>query len=371
MEFIEFVAEFFNIANYTSSHFWNIYLFGNSLGAYIASLFSFITALIILKFLNIFLFKNIKKIISKTPLKIDTLIVDLAEEKILPLLYFLPVFIVFAQLQLSPTLKNIIEALIIVVVAIQITKFTYLLINFLITEKWFNKDKTQITKTTFHGILLFIKISLVLLCVIFILDNLGFNISTIIAGLGIGGVAIALASQNILNDLFNYIVIFFDRPFEVGDFIIVGENAGVISYIGVKTTRMTSLSGEEIVFTNSDLTGSRVRNFKKMEKRRISFELGILYQTTAEQLKKIPGIVKDIIVGIDNTEFARCHFKEYGDFNLIIETVYYIDGNDYDIYMDIQQEINLKIKEAFDRERIGFAFPTQSLIFENKLEIEK
>jgi len=197
--------------------------------------------------------------------------------------------------------------------------------------------------------------------ILVILDNFGVKISTLIAGLGIGGVAIALATQAILKDLFSYFIIFFDRPFEIGDFIIVGDFMGVVEHIGIKTTRLSSLGGEQIVFSNTDLTDSRVRNYKRMAKRRVVFKLGVIYQTTSQQLKEIPKIIESIIKSIDDAVFDRTHFLSYGDFSLDFEIVYYVIGNDYNKYMNIQQEINFRIKEEFEKREIEFAYPTQTL----------
>jgi small-conductance mechanosensitive channel len=182
-----------------------------------------------------------------------------------------------------------------------------------------------------------------------------------VAGLGIGGIAVALASQALLGDLFSYFVIFFDKPFEIGDFIIVGDKLGVVEYVGIKTTRIHALSGEQIVFSNTDLTNSRVHNFKKMEKRRVVFKLGVIYQTPAEKLKSIPRIVKDIIEEQQDVTFDRGHFQSFGDFSLNFEFVYYVAGADYNKYMDIQQAINFSINDIFAREKIEFAYPSQTL----------
>jgi small-conductance mechanosensitive channel len=185
--------------------------------------------------------------------------------------------------------------------------------------------------------------------------------------LGIGGVAVALAAQVILKDVFSYFSIIFDRPFKIGDFIIVGEYMGTIEYIGIKTTRLRSLGGEMLIFSNSDLTDSRLRNYKLMDKRRVSFKLGLVYQTSTEQLKKVPGIIEGIIKSVKDTIFDRAHFLNYGDFSLVFEIVYYVVGADYNKYMDIQQEINFAIKGEFEKRGIEFAFPTQTL-YVNKSE---
>lgn len=166
--------------------------------------------------------------------------------------------------------------------------------------------------------------------------------------------------------MFSYFVIFFDKPFEIGDFIVVGDKMGVVEYVGIKTTRIRALSGEQLVFSNTDLTNSRVHNFKKMERRRIVFKLGVIYQTPAEKLKAIPQMVKDIIVKQTDAEFDRGHFASFGDFSLDFEFVYYVSGADYAKCMDIQQAINLSIFEIFEREKIEFAYPSQTL-FVNKV----
>jgi len=224
--------------------------------------------------------------------------------------------------------------------------------------------KVSASKTldkSLSGALKVIKFGVWSLAVIFLLDNLGFKISTVIAGLGIGGVAIALAAQAVLGDLFSYFSIIFDRPFEIGDFIIVGDLLGTIEHIGIKTTRVRSLGGEQLIFPNSDLTNSRVRNYKRMQKRRVVFKLGVTYDTPLAKLKEIPKIIEGSIKGVADTIFDRAHFSSYGDFSLTFEVVYYVLSSDYNKYMDIQQEINFKIKEEFEKKAIEFAFPTQTL----------
>ena len=196
---------------------------------------------------------------------------------------------------------------------------------------------------------------------LFMLDNLGFRISTVVAGLGIGGIAIALAAQAILGDLFGYFVILFDRPFEIGDFVVVGDHSGVIERFGIKTTRIASIDGEQIVVSNKDLTDSRVRNYKRMAKRRVVFRIGVTYQTPAALLREIPGIVAEIFRELEGASLDRVHFFSYGDFSLIHEIVYYVDGNDYTRYMDLQQTVNLRLYEEFGKRKIAFAYPTRTL----------
>jgi small-conductance mechanosensitive channel len=199
-----------------------------------------------------------------------------------------------------------------------------------------------------------------------VLDNLGVNITALIAGLGVGGIAIALAVQTILGDLFASLAIVLDKPFVVGDFLIIGDLLGSVEYVGLKTTRLRSLSGEQLVFSNADLLSSRIRNYGRMYERRVSFNLGVTYQTEREKLKKIPQIIREAVEQQEDTRFDRSHFKEYGNFSLNYETVYYVKGPDYNKYMDIQQAINLHIHECFEQEGIEFAYPTQTLFVQQQ-----
>ena len=193
------------------------------------------------------------------------------------------------------------------------------------------------------------------------LDNLGVNITTLVAGLGVGGVAVALALQNVLGDLFASMSIVLDQPFVLGDFIIVDAYMGTVERIGLKSTRVRSLSGEQLIFSNADLLKSRIRNYKRMEERRIVFSFGVTYRTRAEDLAAIGGMVKEIVTSLENTRFDRAHFKDFGDSSLDFEVVYYVTKPDYNLYMDIQQAINLRLFTLFAEKGIEFAYPTRTL----------
>ncbi|HEV7226556.1 MAG TPA: mechanosensitive ion channel family protein, partial [Pirellulales bacterium] len=185
--------------------------------------------------------------------------------------------------------------------------------------------------------------------------------SALVAGLGVGGIAIALAAQNVLGDLFASLSIVLDRPFILGDFIAVGDFSGAVEHIGLKTTRLRSLSGEQLVFSNADLLQSRIRNYKRMYERRIQFTFGVAYGTSRDQLTAIPGMIREAIAAHEKTRFDRAHFKSFGDSALIFEAVYYVLSPDYNLYMDIQQAINLTLLQGFAAAGIDFAFPTQTI----------
>lgn len=194
-----------------------------------------------------------------------------------------------------------------------------------------------------------------------VLDNLGVNITALVAGLGVGGIAVALAAQNIISDLFASLSIVLDRPFVLGDFLAIDDLYGNVEQVGLKTTRVRSLSGEQLVFSNNDLLKSRIRNYGQMVERRIAFTIGVVYQTSHEDLVEIPKIIEDIIVKQDSARFDRAHFREYGDYSLNFEVVYYVESSDYRLFMDIQQAVNLEIFRRFAEAGIEFAYPTQTL----------
>jgi small-conductance mechanosensitive channel len=190
-----------------------------------------------------------------------------------------------------------------------------------------------------------------------ILENLGINITTLVASLGIGGIAVALAVQNILGDLFASLSIMLDKPFEIGDFIIVGDVLGPVEHIGLKTTRVRSIGGEQVVLSNGDLLKSRIRNHKRLETRRVAFILRISYGTSEQQLCKIPQMISEIITGRPNIDYERTHFVNYGEWSLDFEVVYHYRSPDYVQHLDAQQAIFLELYRLFERERIQFAHP--------------
>jgi len=335
--------------------------FGNTLGAYIVFLIVFLTGVLAIHVFKRIILKRVKEWTQKTATPIDDFVVYIIEKIWVPLLYFGVFYFAINTLSLSPKLSKIINVIGVFLFTIFAIRFSVAVVSYAFELFWLKREKDIAKEKSLKGLLRIIKIVIWGVGLTFLLDNLGFNITSVIAGLGIGGVAVALAAQAILGDLFSYVSIIFDRPFEAGDFIIIGEYLGTVEHIGIKTTRIRSLSGEQLVFSNTDLTNSRVRNYKRMEKRRVVFRLGVTYQTTLQQLKEIPGIIADIIKRIDDAVLDRAHFFSYGDFSLIFEIVYYIIGSDYNKYMDIQQEINLAIKEEFEMRGIEFAYPTQTL----------
>ena len=188
------------------------------------------------------------------------------------------------------------------------------------------------------------------------------DLSGAVVGLGVTGIAIAFALQSILGDAFSAFSIYFDRPFEIGDYVIIDSHEGTVTNISMKSTRLKLLQGEELVVSNKEITSGSIRNFKKMETRRVVFSIGVVYDTPLEKLKKIPTLIKKILETCADVEFQRVHFKEYGTFSLNFEVVYVIKSPDYVKYLDTQQTINYAIKEVFEKEKIDLAVPTQTIL---------
>ena len=218
--------------------------------------------------------------------------------------------------------------------------------------------------TTLNALGFLGRLALWTILVLLALQNAGIQIGPLLAGLGVGGIAVALALQNVLGDLLASLSIVLDKPFVLGDFVIVGEQLGTVEKIGLKSTRVRSLSGEQLVFSNNDMLNSRIRNFKRMFERRIVFSLGVIYQTPRATVERIPGIIREAVEGQEDVRFDRAHFQKFGGSSLDFEAVFYVLSPDYNVYMDRQQAINLHIMRRFDEDGIEFAYPTQTLFVE-------
>ncbi len=334
---------------------------GNRIVDYLIFVGLFLAVFGTVKIFQHFILGRLKKWAEKTATTIDDFLLKVIQRLVLPLAYFGAFYLSVSTLSLHPLLKKIIDIIGMAILMVFVARLALSLIGYGFNLYFTKRGKDVTSDRSLTGILAVLKVVVWALAIVMFLDNLGFKISAIIAGLGIGGIAIALAAQAVLGNLFSYFSILFDRPFEVGDFIILDQYLGTIEHIGIKTTRLRSLGGEQVILSNTDLTSSRVRNYKRMGKRRVVFKLGVTYQTSLEQLKVMPGIIEKVIKGIKDTTFDRAHFFSYGDFNLVFEVVYYVMSRDYNKYMDTQQEINFAIKKEFEARDIEFAYPTQTL----------
>jgi len=346
-------------------NFFNQIYFGNSIAEYVTAIGIFIVGILIIKILDKIFLRRLKKWAENTETKLDDFLVRGMQRTLIPLLYFISLYAAIKYLNLDKRFEKYFEIASVIIFTFFVLRAVTSIINYLLKAFVDKGGGGEQKQKQIRGISNIISFVIWVLGFVFVLDNLGFRVSAVIAGLGIGGIAIALAAQAVLGDLFSYFVILFDRPFEIGDFITVSDKSGTIEHVGIKTTRIRSLSGEQLIVSNTDLTNSRIHNFKRLEKRRVVFKIGVVYQTSAEKLKEIPEIVKNIIMSEPKAEFNRGHFVLYGDFSLIFEFVYFILDQDYIQYMDTQQKININIYEEFEKQGIQFAYPTQT-VYVNK-----
>jgi small-conductance mechanosensitive channel len=338
--------------------------FQNTVLDYTLFISSFFAGILAVRLLNAVILHRVRAWSEKTSTTVDDFLIRIFDRNLLPMFYFGVFYISAKILNLPPVAIRVIDITGVVLLTVLGIRLLVSLLNYALEVYWVKKEIDADRQRNLKGIITVVKVLVWGLGIALLLDNLGYRISAVIAGLGIGGIAVALAAQTILGDLFSYFSIFFDRPFETGDFIIVDDYLGSVEHIGIKTTRLRSLSGEQIIFSNTDLTSSRLRNYKRMDTRRVLFRIGVTYQTSLSKLKEIPELLAEIIRGREDSLFDRAHFFSYGDFSLIFEIVYYVKSRDYGIYMNIQQEINFAIKEEFDKRGIEFAYPTQTLFVE-------
>lgn len=268
-------------------------------------------------------------------------------------------------LELPNTARNVVHSVAIVALLAQAALWGVVFLDFAVRR--YSAQRLQDdaeTATTISALNFLGKMGIWAIALLLALDNVGIDVTAMVAGLGIGGIAVALAAQNILGDLFASLSIVLDKPFVLGDSIAVGDFNGTVEKIGLRTTRLRSLSGEQLIFANNDLLQNRIRNYKRMFERRVLFVIGVVYETSPEKLRKIPELIRATIDAQPSVRFDRSHFRNFGDSALNFETVYFVLSPDYLQYMDIQQNVNLRLCEEFAREGIQFAYPTQRVLLE-------
>lgn len=341
-----------------------IFFWGNSVYDYFLALIIFVVVIFALKIFQSIILSHLQKLSLKTATDFDDIMIEIFKKIKPPFYFFVALYFAIKSLVLPDLANKILLVLFIVVIVYEIIKAVERVVSYLFKrylERNQDADTDQNSESMVRLMQILIKIALWIFGLILILSNLGVNVTSLIAGMGIGGIAIALALQNVLSDLFSAFSIYMDKPFKVGDFIVIGNDMGVVEKIGFKTTRLRTLQGEQLVVANKELTSVRVQNFRRMEKRRVVFTLGLTYDTKPEKIEAVPKIVEKIIDDVELAEFDRCHFAEYGSSSLNFEIVLYINSSDYNDYMDARQKINLNIYKAFVKEGIEFAYPTQTL----------
>lgn len=338
---------------------------GNTVQAWLIAVGVWLVVWALIKLTRTVAARRLRQVAAQTTTAWDDLVVELLYRTKCFFFWAVSLYAGVQFVTLPPRAMSVLRMLLVVAVAAQTMVWANRIINFA-ASRYRARRSGDVSLSTVTAITVVAKFGLFTLLALVTLDNLGVNITTLVASLGIGGVAVALAVQNILGDLFSSLSIMIDRPFEVGDFIVVDTFAGTVEHVGLKTTRVRSLSGEQLVFSNSDLLGSRLRNYRRMQERRVLFTLGVTYQTPHAQLVRIPHLIRAIITAQPRVRFDRAHFHSYGDFALNFEVVYYVIDRDYQCYMDTQQAINLAIYQKFAEMEIEFAYPTQTVFMEKR-----
>jgi small-conductance mechanosensitive channel len=356
------------------NNWWQEIYFGNSVKDWMIAIGIIIVGGILLYAIKKIVLNRLKRWASTTSTSIDDIIIAGIEHSLIPLVYVILIFSAINYLSVPEKIMSKINVVAWIAAMFFILKSVTAGVRYFIAGTMKYKPDNEARKKQANGLILILNITIWIVGFVFLLDNLGYNIGTLIAGLGIGGIAIALAAQTILGDLFSYFVIYFDKPFEIGDSIAFDDKSGTVEYVGLKTTRIRTLSGEQLICSNKYLTDSRVHNYGRMERRRVVFKFGIIHQTPVKLIKEIPVLVKNIIEQSQDVQFDRGHFMNLGQISLDFEFVYYILTSDYTVFMNTQQQVLLSILETFENKEIKLAYPTQSLFLEqktNKPEPEK
>jgi small-conductance mechanosensitive channel len=337
-------------------------LLGNTVARGLIALCVFLVTLVVLVWLRRGMRGDLGKWLSSLPGSLDDILVATLSSTHSWYLFALSLYVAGQVLHLPEQLDTQLRLAVLLLTFVQAGLWVQRAVH-QAAEIWSTKTKgTDPSQGTLSAAIRFITNLVVWsIVLLLVLQNLGVKIGALAAGLGVGGVAAALALQTVLSDLFASLSIYIDRPFDIGDFIIVDDYLGTVQKVGLRTTRLLSLGGEHLVLPNADITSSRIRNYRRMTERRIVSSFGVAYDTPYELVKAIPDMLRDIIQNTDGVRFDRAHFQKYGDAGLLFEYVYYVLSPDYSRYMDAQQAINLEILRRFQEASIRFAFPTRTL----------
>lgn len=338
--------------------------YGNTLAAWTKAFLTFALWFTVLPLLRAFIGRRLKKRTTDRPASFLRLIQTLIRSTTRLFMLAVATYLALRWLDIPPRADKVVDTVILVAIWWQVGHWMSAAVRHVIDVRRGRELATSEGAASVN-ILRFIAMLIVwVVAFLMLLANLGIEIMPLIAGLGIGGIAIALAVQNLLGDLFASLSIALDKPFRVGDALNVGDEKGTVEYIGIKSTRLRAVTGEQIVISNGDLLKSRLRNFSRLTERRADLSLRIAYETPRELIRQLPRIIEEAIRAEKSARFDRAHFARYGDYALIFEATYVVESSDYAVFMDTQQSINLRLLDEFSRRGISLAYPTtRSLSF--------
>jgi small-conductance mechanosensitive channel len=333
----------------------------NTTGHWLAALGVAVAVTLALELIKSLVVRHVGAIATRTETKLDDIAVAALESTKFLVLAILGLYAGTAMLELPPAVRLVVTRTAVVTGLIQAAIWGNSMLRAWLTEYYQNRADDPGRATSAAAVGFIARMVLWIVILLMILENLGVNITALVASLGIGGIAVALAVQNILGDLFASLSIVLDKPFVIGDFIIVDKYLGAIEHVGLKTTRIRAQSGEQLVFSNADLLKSRIQNMARMTRRRAVFAIGVTYDTPTDKLRLIPPMLTEIVMAQAPVTFDRAHFSGMTGSSLNFEVVYWVETPDYNRFMDIQQEIFLQLIDRFKEHEIGFAFPSQTL----------
>lgn len=351
-----------NLDDLVEDTFLSNVLAGHTYAAWITLAVTWLVLAAILVLVHRIVSHHVRRLSQRTANRLDDILSELLQRTRRYFLVALGLYLALQLLDMEGAGADFVGSVVFLMLMLQVGIWLNSLITLWVEHFRTQKIETDAAAVTTVSAIGFIgRMAVWFVALLIVLGTFGVEITPLIATAGVGGIAIALAVQNILGDLFASLSIVLDKPFVVGDFLIMGEFLGTVEHIGLKTTRLRSLSGEQIIFSNGDLLSSRIRNYKRMFERRVLFGVGVTYQTQYDAVQRIPEMLKEIVESQDRVRFDRAHFKEFGNFSLNFEVVYYVLVPEYNTYMDIQQAINLAVYRRFEDEGIEFAYPTQTL----------
>jgi len=336
----------------------------------VGATFAVIVALYVLRQLML---RRLNQMAKSTATLVDDFLIEVLSATRILFIAIIGIYVGIQFLDVIDRLDRIVDRLFVAALILQAGFWANGALGFWLNQRFSNGNAQDAGARVMTRSLLSFLGRLVLwgLVLLLALDNLGLNVTALVTSLGIGGIAVALAVQNILGDLFASLSISIDKPFVIGDFIVVDDLMGTVENVGLKTTRIRSLSGEQIVFANNDLLKCRIRNYQRMSERRVVFSIGVVYDTSVKCLELLPSLIRNAIETQGKTRFDRAHFKSFGPSSLDFEVVYYVLGSDYNLYMELQQKINLQLVSDFAEHQIVFAFPTSTVYFGGPMAITR
>lgn len=340
---------------------WDSLLLNNTVRDYLFAVGLFVAWVVIFRLIQYAVFYRVRSLTKKTSTDIDDMAVQLVEKIRPPVYIVLALWVAVRTVSLSALLRSVVDGATVAVLVYQAIVTAQLLVNYVVGRRLRRGTHAPVPAQPMqpdpHSALQVVnKITAVVLWsvgLLFIMSNFGIDVTSLVAGLGVGGIAIALAAQNILGDLFSSLAIYLDKPFAVGDFIVVGDVMGTVTYIGIKTTRMRALSGEEVILSNRELTAARIKNLRRMTERRVVFELAVAADTPSKLVEAVPTVVQKIIERRQEVRFGRAHLTKIDSAGFVYEVVYHLSNPDYHAYRDVQQAIALDIVRVFHEAKMA------------------